>query len=52
MKLGTQAGLGPGHAVLDGDLAPHGKGHSNPPHSKFTGANFACVRIIRDPCLL
>ena len=31
MKLGTQVGLGPGHTLLDGDPAPHGKGHSNPP---------------------
>jgi len=23
MKLGTQVGIGPGHVVLDGDLAPH-----------------------------
>jgi len=31
MKLGMQIGLGPGHIVLDGDQAPHGKGHSSPP---------------------
>jgi len=34
---------------------PHGKGHSSPSLtllSKFTGAGFACVRIIRGPCLL
>ena len=31
MPLGMQVGLGPGHIVLDGDLAPpHGKGHSTP----------------------
>ena len=31
MKLGMQVGLGPGHIVLDGDLAlPSPKGHS--PH--------------------
>ena len=29
MKLGLQIGLGPGHIVLDGDLAPSPpKGHS------------------------
>jgi len=29
MKLGLQVGLGPGHVVLDGDLAPPPpKGHS------------------------
>jgi len=42
----------PPHTVLDGDPAPHGKGHSTLPLSKFTGAGFACVRIIRGPCLL
>jgi len=33
MPLGTEVGLGPGHIVLDGDLAPpsHGKGQSSPP---------------------
>jgi len=32
MKLGIQVGLGPGHTVLDGDLAPFPpKGHSPPP---------------------
>jgi len=31
---------------------PHGKGHSSPTLSKFTGSGFACVRIIREPCLL
>jgi len=30
MKLGMQVGFGPGHTVLDGDPAPHGKGNSNP----------------------
>ena len=32
MSLGTEVGLGPGHIVLDGDLAPlpPRKGHSNP----------------------
>ena len=29
-----------------------GRGTAAPPLSKFTGAGFACVRIIRDPCLL
>jgi len=34
-------GLGPGHIVLDGDPVPtHGKGHSSPQLSKFTGAGF------------
>jgi len=29
MKIGTQVGLGPGHIVLDGDIAsPPSKGHS------------------------
>jgi len=31
---------------------PHGQRHSRPPLSKFTGAGFACVRIIRGPCPL
>ena len=31
MKLGTQVGLGPGHIVLDEDLAlPNGKGAQQP----------------------
>jgi len=30
MKLGMQAGLGPGHIVLDVDPAPAPKGHSPP----------------------
>ena len=30
VKLGMQAGLGPGHFVLDGDTAPSLKGHSPP----------------------
>jgi len=30
MKLGTQVGLGPGHIVLDGDLAPSPKRGRNP----------------------
>ena len=34
-------GLGPGHIVLDGDPVPtHGKRHSSPQLSKFTGAGF------------
>jgi len=28
VRLGTELGLGPGDIVLDGDLVPHGKGHS------------------------
>jgi len=31
MPLGTEAGLGPGDIVLDGDPAPPRKGHSSPP---------------------
>jgi len=30
MKLGMLVVLGPGHTVLDGDTAAHGKGHSSP----------------------
>jgi len=30
MSFNTEVGLGPGHIVLDGDPASHGKGHSNP----------------------
>jgi len=30
MPLGTEVGFGPGDIVLDGDPAPHGKGHSSP----------------------
>jgi len=45
-----QVGLGPGHIVLDGDPAPPRRGAQQPPLSKFTGAGFACVRIIRGPC--
>jgi len=50
MKLGLQVGHSPGHTVLDGDPAPPRKGAQQPPHSKFTGAGFACIRIIRSPC--
>jgi len=32
-------------------LSPH-KGAQQPPVSKFTGAGFACVCIVRGPCLL
>ena len=32
MPLGMEVGRGPGHIVLDGDLAPAWKGHSSPPH--------------------
>jgi len=31
MPLGTEVDLGPGHIVLDGYLAPPGKGHSCSP---------------------
>jgi len=51
MKLGMLVGLGSGHTVLDGDKAPPRKGAQQPPHSKFTGASFECVRIIRGPCI-
>jgi len=49
-----QVGLGPDHIVLDGDPASPRKEAQQPPLSKFTGAGagFACVRIIRGPCLL
>jgi len=30
MPLGTEVGLGPGHIVLGGEPAPHGKGYSIP----------------------
>jgi len=43
-------GLGPGHTVLDGDpptQLPMERGTAVPTLSKFTGAGFACVRIIR-----
>jgi len=52
MQLGAKVGLGPDHTVLDGDPAPARIGAQQRPHSKFTGAGFACVRIIRGPCLL
>ena len=52
MKLGTLVGLGPGHTVLDGDPAPPAEKGTAAPHSKFTGGGFACIRIIRGPCLL
>jgi len=50
VKLGMQVGLG--HIVLDADLALPTKGAQQPPRLKFRGAGFACVRIIRGPCLL
>ena len=40
------------HCVRWGPSSLHGKGHSSPPLSKFTGTAFACVHIIRAPCLL
>jgi len=52
MKLGMQVGLGPDHIVLDGDPASPQKDTQQPPLLKFTGVGFACVRIIRGPCLL
>jgi len=39
------------HCVKWGSSSPR-KGARQPPHSKFTGAGFAYVRIIRGPCLL
>jgi len=42
MPLGTEIGLSPGDIVLDGDLAPHGKGHSST-HPHFS-APFAVAR--------
>ena len=43
----------PGHIVLDGDRAPHGKGHNSPiPTLEIYRQACACVRIIRGPCLL
>ena len=38
MKLGVQVGLGPGHIVLDGDLAPLQKGTA----SQFL-AHICCI---------
>jgi len=36
-----------------GTQLPHGKRNSSPlPLSNFTGTGFACVHIIRGPCLL
>jgi len=32
MPLGTEVDLDQGNIVLDGDPAPHGKGHNTPPH--------------------
>jgi len=29
MLIGMEVGLGRGHIALDGELAPHGKGHSS-----------------------
>jgi len=44
--------LSPGHIVLDGDPAPPRKGAQQPSLSQFKGTGFACIRIIRGPCLL
>jgi len=33
MKLGTEVGIGPGHAVLDGEPAPPPKGAQQPPRA-------------------
>ena len=40
MPLGTEVGLGPGHIVLDGYLAPPRKGAQQP----LTSAHFALAR--------
>ena len=40
------------HCVRWEPSSPHRKGHSSSPLSKFTGAGFTCIRVIRGPCLL
>jgi len=52
MTLSIQVVLGPGQTALDEDPASPRKGAQQPPHSTFSGAGIACVRIIRCPCLL
>jgi len=52
MKLGMQVGRGPGNTALDGDPAPPLKGAQQPPTFEIYGRRFACVRMIRGPCLL
>jgi len=48
-----QVGLGPGHINLDGDPAPPTeRGTAAPTLSKSMGVGFACVRVIRGPCVL
>jgi len=32
MDTWYEVGLSPGNTMLDGDPAPHGKGHNTPPH--------------------
>ena len=49
MKLGTQVGLGPGHFVLDGNSAPHGKGHSSRPHFRNLRAQAKGRRLCLHP---
>jgi len=39
MKLGMQAGLGPGHIVLDGDSAP-------PPQKEVEPPNFRPIYVV------
>jgi len=54
MKLDMQVGLCPlprPHCVRWEPSSPR-KGAQQPPLWKFTGAGFACVRIISGPCLL
>jgi len=43
MKLGMEVGLGPGHIVLDGDLAPSPKGAQPPQFS----AHVSCGQTAR-----
>ena len=47
MALGTEVGLGPGHIVLDGDLAPFPKkGQSSPQFSaNFCGQTAGCIKM-------
>jgi len=52
MPLGVEVSLGIGHTALDGNPAPPRNGAQQPSFSHFTGACFACVRIIRVPRLL
>jgi len=44
MPLGTKVGLGPRDIVLDGDPAPHGKGHTAAPPPLFRPRLIAAKR--------